>query len=186
MEIRLIGDPVLRKRAKKVEKIDENLKNVIDEMFSTMYLYDGVGLAAPQVGISLRFFIMDSRENEGDSLTANKEKGKKVVINPEIIEFLGEEVSFEEGCLSIPDIFEDVVRPEGVKVRYQDLSGNNIEEELHGYQSRIFQHETDHLDGILFTDKLPIVKKALLKKELNKIIEKGKKRALELGEAVKR
>ncbi len=72
MEIRLIGDPVLRKRAKKVEKIDENLKDVIDEMFSTMYLYDGVGLAAPQVGISLRFFIMDSRENEGDSLTANK------------------------------------------------------------------------------------------------------------------
>ena len=185
MEIRLIGDPVLRKRAKKVENFDENLKNVIDEMFSTMYLYDGVGLAAPQVGISLRFFIMDSRENEGDSLTANKEKGKKVVINPEIIEFLGEEVSFEEGCLSIPDIFEDVVRPEGVKVRYQDLSGNNIEEELHGYQARIFQHETDHLDGILFTDKLPIVKKALLKKELNKLIEKGKKRALELGDTVK-
>ncbi|MGY4686243.1 peptide deformylase [Petrotoga mexicana DSM 14811] len=177
MEIRLIGDPVLRKRAKKVEKIDENLKNVIDEMFSTMYLYDGVGLAAPQVGISLRLFIMDSREEN--------EKGKKVVINPEIIEFLGEEVSFEEGCLSIPDIFEDVVRPEGVKVRYQDLSGNNIEEELHGYQARIFQHETDHLDGILFTDKLPIVKKALLKKELNKLIEKGKKRALELGDTVK-
>ncbi len=81
--------------------------------------------------------------------------------------------------------FEDVVRPEGVKVRYQDLSGNIIEEELHGYQARIFQHETDHLEGILFTDKLSIVKKARLKKELNQLIEKGKKRALELGETVK-
>ncbi|PNR94946.1 peptide deformylase [Petrotoga olearia] len=185
MEVRLIGDPVLRKRAKKVESFDENLKDIVDEMFSTMYLYDGVGLAAPQVGISLRFFIMDSRENEGNSLTANKEKGKKVVINPEIIEFLGEEISSEEGCLSIPDIFEDVVRAEGVKVRYQDLSGEVIEEELHGYQARIFQHETDHLEGILFTDKLPIVKKARLKKDLNKLIEKGKNRALELGDKVK-
>ncbi|HBT51641.1 MAG TPA: peptide deformylase [Petrotoga sp.] len=177
MEVRLIGDPVLRKRAKKVESFDENLKDIVDEMFSTMYLYDGVGLAAPQVGISLRFFIMDSREEN--------EKGKKVVINPEIIEFLGEEISSEEGCLSIPDIFEDVVRAEGVKVRYQDLSGKVIEEELHGYQARIFQHETDHLEGILFTDKLPIVKKARLKKELNKLIEKGKNRALELGDKVK-
>jgi len=177
VEIRLIGDPVLRKRAKKVEHFDQNLKNIVDDMFSTMYLYDGVGLAAPQVGISLRFFIMDSREED--------ETGKKVVVNPEIIEFSGEEVSLEEGCLSIPDIFEDVIRTEGVKVRYQDLDGKVIEEELHGYQARIFQHEYDHLDGILFTDKLSIVKKARLKKELNKLIEKGKKLAIDLDDEVK-
>lgn len=174
MEVRIIGDPILRKRAKKVVEFDNKLKEIVDEMFSTMYLYDGVGLAAPQVGISLRFFIMDSREDN--------DKGKKIVINPEINEFLGENVVYEEGCLSIPDVFEDIERPEGIKVRYQDIEGNFIEEELHGYQARIFQHEFDHLEGILFTDKLPIIKKTMVKKELAKLIEKGKKRALELGD----
>jgi peptide deformylase len=175
MEVRLIGDPILRKRAKKVNNFDNIIKELTEEMFSTMYLYEGVGLAAPQVGVSLRLFIMDSRE----------ENGKKVVINPEIIEFLGEEVSEEEGCLSIPEIFEDVVRPEGVKVKYQDLEGKLIEEELHGYQARIFQHENDHLDGILFTDKLSLLKKTRIKKELNNLTQKGKKRSQELGSQVR-
>lgn len=175
MEVRLIGDPILRKRAKKVNNFDNIIKDLTEEMFSTMYLYEGVGLAAPQVGVSLRLFIMDSRE----------ENGKKVVINPEIIEFLGEEVSEEEGCLSIPEIFEDVVRPEGVKVKYQDLEGKLIEEELHGYQARIFQHENDHLDGILFTDKLSLLKKTRIKKELNNLTQKGKKRSQELGSQVR-
>lgn len=175
MEVRLIGDPILRKRAKKVNNFDNIIKELTEEMFSTMYLYEGVGLAAPQIGVSLRLFIMDSRE----------ENGKKVVINPEIIEFLGEEVSEEEGCLSIPEIFEDVVRPEGVKVKYQDLEGKLIEEELHGYQARIFQHENDHLDGILFTDKLSLLKKTRIKKELNNLTQKGKKRSQELGSQVR-
>ena len=141
MEVRIIGDPVLRKKAQAVNNFDDELEKFVEEMFSTMYLYEGVGLAAPQVGVSLRLFVMDSREENN--------KGKKVVINPEILEYLGEEVSEEEGCLSIPEIFEDVYRPEGVKVRYQDINGNVIEEELHGYQARIFQHEYDHLEGIL-------------------------------------
>jgi len=175
MEVRLIGDPILRKRAKKVNNFDNIIKELTEEMFSTMYLYEGVGLAAPQVGVSLRLFIMDSRE----------ENGKKVVINPEIIEFLGEDVSEEEGCLSIPEIFEDVVRPEGVKVKYQDLEGKLIEEELHGYQARIFQHENDHLDGILFTDKLSLLKKTRIKKELSNLTQKGKKRSQELGSQVR-
>ncbi|MFY9403701.1 MAG: peptide deformylase, partial [Defluviitoga tunisiensis] len=106
----------------------------------------------------------------------------------EILEYLGEEVSEEEGCLSIPEIFEDVYRPEGVKVRYQDINGNVIEEELHGYQARIFQHEYDHLEGILFVDKISTLRKALIKKDLAKLSEKGKQRAKEikkLGDEIK-
>jgi peptide deformylase len=169
MEVRIIGDPVLRKKAQAVNNFDDELEKFVEEMFSTMYLYEGVGLAAPQVGVSLRLFVMDSREENN--------KGKKVVINPEILEYLGEEVSEEEGCLSIPEIFEDVYRPEGVKVRYQDINGNVIEEELHGYQARIFQHEYDHLEGILFVDKISTLRKALIKKDLAKLSEKGKQRA---------
>lgn len=180
MEVRIIGDPVLRKKAQAVNNFDDELEKFVEEMFSTMYLYEGVGLAAPQVGVSLRLFVMDSREENN--------KGKKVVINPEILEYLGEEVSEEEGCLSIPEIFEDVYRPEGVKVRYQDINGNVIEEELHGYQARIFQHEYDHLEGILFVDKISTLRKALIKKDLAKLSEKGKQRAKEikkLGDEIK-
>ncbi|BBE29870.1 peptide deformylase [Tepiditoga spiralis] len=172
LEIRIIGDPILRKKAKEVVIFDENFKTIITDFFEKMYKWDGVGLAAPQAGISLRFFVMDDGE----------ENGKKAVINPEILGFLGEDIDFEEGCLSIPNVYAHVIRKEGIKVRYQDVEGNVVEEELHGYTARVFQHETDHLNGILFTDRLSVVQKAKLKKELLRLGKEGKKKAKELGE----
>ncbi|MBM7559595.1 peptide deformylase [Marinitoga litoralis] len=171
-KVRIIGDPVLRKKATKVEKIDDEFKELLDNMTNVMYKEDGVGLAAPQVGISKRFFIMDD--------------GKKLrkVINPEIIEFIGEDVVYEEGCLSIPGIFINVKRPEGIKVRYIDEEGNEIEEELHDYTARIFQHEYDHLEGILFVDKVSTAAKAKFKGKLNELMKEGRKIAKELGEVV--
>ncbi|HOO74095.1 MAG TPA: peptide deformylase [Tepiditoga sp.] len=170
LEIRIIGDPVLRKKATEVEKFDDELKSIVEEMLPKMYRWDGVGLAAPQVGISKRFFVCDDGETQ------------RVVINPVIKEFLGEDVEIEEGCLSIPGIYSEIKRPEGVKVEYKDPEGNVIEEEIHGYAARIFQHEFDHLDGILFADKLSVVAKARLKKEINLLIKDGRKKAKELGE----
>jgi peptide deformylase len=171
-KVRIIGDPVLRKKATKVEKIDDEFKELLDNMTNVMYKEDGVGLAAPQVGISKRFFIMDD--------------GKKLrkVINPEIVEFIGEDVVYEEGCLSIPGIFINVKRPEGIKVKYIDEEGNEIEEELHDYTARIFQHEYDHLEGILFVDKVSTAAKAKFKGKLNELMKEGRKIAKELGEVV--
>ncbi|KLO24198.1 peptide deformylase [Marinitoga sp. 1197] len=170
LKVRLIGDPVLRKKAINVKNIDENFRNFLEIMTNMMYKEDGVGLAAPQIGISKRFFIMD----DGNKL--------RKVINPEIIEFLGEEIIFEEGCLSIPGIFLNVKRPEGVRVRYMDENGNVVEEELHEYPARIFQHEYDHLEGILFIDKVSTASKAKLKGKIKDLMKEGRKIAKEMGE----
>lgn len=170
LKVRLIGDPVLRKKANKVDKIDEEFLNLLEIMTETMYREDGVGLAAPQVGISKRFFIMD----DGKQL--------RKVINPEIIEFLGDEVVFEEGCLSIPGIFLNVKRPEGVKVKYTNENGEEIIEELHEYTARIFQHEYDHLEGILFVDKVSTAAKAKVKSKIKDLMKEGRKIAKEFGE----
>ncbi|KAF2956674.1 peptide deformylase [Marinitoga sp. 38H-ov] len=171
-KVRIIGDPILRKKAKKVEKIDEKFQELLNNMTNVMYKEDGVGLAAPQIGINKRFFIMDD--------------GKKLrkIINPEIIEFLGDEVVYEEGCLSIPGVFINVKRPEGIKVKYFDENGNEIEEELHDYTARIFQHEYDHLEGVLFVDKVSTAAKAKYKGKLNELMKEGRKIAKELGEVV--
>ncbi|WP_129408123.1 peptide deformylase [Marinitoga lauensis] len=170
LKVRLIGDPVLRKKATEIEKIDEDFLELLEIMTDMMYREDGVGLAAPQVGISKRFFIMD----DGKQL--------RKVINPEIIEFLGEETTFEEGCLSIPGIFLNVKRPEGVRVKYTNENGDIIEEELHEYTARIFQHEYDHLEGILFIDKVSTASKARVKGKIKELMKEGKKIAKELGE----
>ncbi len=134
-------------------------------MIETMYLEDGVGLAAPQVGLSLRMFVMDY----GD--------GPIKVINPEIIEKSEEKVIDEEGCLSLPDVFAEVERAKWIKVRFQNERGEWQEMELEGYSARVFQHEYDHLDGILFIDRLPPAKRALLKPKLLEIIRKSKQEA---------
>lgn len=144
MEIITFENPILRQKAAQIETFDDSLKDLAAKMFSIMYNNDGVGLAAPQIGISISMFIMDSKEiNE-----------KRVVINPMILQSHGEKVSMVEGCLSIPNIYLAIDRPETVIVGYQDLSGKIIKEELSGLQQRIFQHETDHLNGILFTDRI--------------------------------
>ncbi len=165
MRIRLYGDPILRQKAKKVEVIDENLDEILEEMIETMYMGDGVGLAAPQVGLSLRMFVMDYGE------------GPIKVINPEILEKSEEKAIEEEGCLSLPEIFEDVERSVWIKTRFQSEEGEWVEREFKDYQARVFQHEYDHLDGILFIDRISPAKRALLKPKLLELIRKSKRKS---------
>ena len=170
LHIRYLGDPILRKKTEKVEKITPEFSEFLEVFFSQMYKLDGIGLAAPQLGISLSFFVMDDGER------------KRTVINPEIKSFGKEEITFEEGCLSVPEIYADIVRPREISVKYTNELGEIVEENLTDQTARIFQHEFDHLEGILFTDKLSVVQKARLKKQLQKIIKDGKKIAKEIGE----
>ena len=142
LEIRKIGDPVLRIKAKKIDELTKNNNDLIDKMFETMYAEDGVGLAAPQIGISKRIAVVDIREDN-----------KIVLINPEIIVEEGKSV-MKEGCLSIPGEIGDVVRSEKIKVKSLDRKGNEIEFEAEGFEARAIQHEIDHLNGILFIDKV--------------------------------
>ena len=169
--ITVYGDPVLRKVAEPVEKDFEGLKEFIDNMFDTMYHSDGVGLAAPQVGKALRIFVIDA------SPVADEEPElkdfKKVFINPEILERHGDEWIMNEGCLSLPDIREDVTRPAYVKIKYRDENFEEHMEEYSGFAARVIQHEYDHLDGILLIDYLTPLKKRLLKGKLT-AISKGK------------
>lgn len=159
------GDPVLKKRAEDIEKGSEDVKQLADDMFETMYNASGVGLAAPQIGKGLRIFVLDGEPMDEEAL-----KGfKKVFINPEIIEEEGEEWAFEEGCLSIPGIRAEVFRPERIRIRYFDTDWNEHEEEFDGLAARIIQHEYDHIEGILFTDYLSGLKKRLLKSKLTNI-----------------
>jgi peptide deformylase len=140
-EIRQFGDPVLKQRSKDVENIDGNFARTVDAMYETMYDAEGGGLAAPQVGIGRRFFVFKT------------EDGPQVAINPEVVESSGEE-EWIEGCLSIPGIGFEIVRPALVTLRATDLDGNEILIEADDYLARMFQHEIDHLDGILAIDRL--------------------------------
>ena len=164
------GHPVLRKTAREVTESLSGLNEFIGNMFETMYDSEGVGLAAPQVGQSIRLFVVDATPYAEDEPAL--ENFKKVFINPEIIERTGEIVSFNEGCLSIPNIREDVNREEEVRIRYQDEKGEWHEEEYKGIASRVIQHEFDHLDGILFTDLVSPLRKKLLRSKL-RAISKG-------------
>lgn len=170
------GDPVLRKEAVDIQKdTDLDLKTLVDNMFETMYKASGVGLAAPQVGMSLRLFvvdgtpIIDGEEEDSEDFDPSLVGFKKAFINPEILEEDGEEWAYEEGCLSIPGIRSDVSRPERVKIKYYDLDWNEHIDEYDGIAARIIQHEYDHIEGILFTDHLPPLKRTLLKKKLSNI-----------------
>ncbi|MDX5346692.1 MAG: peptide deformylase [Hymenobacteraceae bacterium] len=161
------GDPVLKARAKDIPKDFPNLQELIEDMYNTMYHSHGVGLAAPQIGKSIRLFVIDSKpmQDEGE-----EEKGiKRAFINPVILEESGEEWGFEEGCLSIPGIREDVWREEYVKMRYYDEDWNEHIETFEGMTARVIQHEYDHIEGVLFIDHLSGLKKRLLKGRLAKI-----------------
>src|SRR5690606_1671 len=167
------GDPILRKKAEEIDEDYPNLKELIDNMFETMYAARGVGLAAPQVGLPIRLFVVDGspfgeddEDGEGDPTLKDF---KKVFINPIIIEESGEKWAFNEGCLSIPDINEDVLRPTNVRINYLDESFEEHEEELTGIAARIVQHEYDQIEGKLFVDKLGPLKKAMLKSKLDAI-----------------
>ena len=164
------GDPVLKKQAEEIDKDYPDLKLLIENMYETMYNASGVGLAAPQIGKSISLFVVDASpfEEEDESL-----KGfKHVFINPEIIDESGKEWKFNEGCLSIPGIREDVLRQPEIEIEYYDEDFNLKNKKLSGIAARIVQHEYDHLEGILFTDHLAPLKRRLLRGKL-KDISKG-------------
>ncbi|HKK57836.1 MAG TPA: peptide deformylase [Salinivirga sp.] len=162
--VTIIGHPTLRKRAEEVDQNYPDLEKIIDNMFETMYESDGVGLAAPQINKSIRIIVIDGAPMAEDD--PDLKDFKKVLINPEMVDEWGEEKLFNEGCLSIPNIREDVNRPSEIKLKYYDRDFNLKEEEFKGTQARIIQHEYDHLEGILFTDRISPLRKKILKSKL--------------------
>ncbi len=172
------GDPVLRKMGKEITKDYPDLDKLIINMWDTMYEAYGVGLAAPQVNYSIRLFMIDPSPFADDENLTGPEKEvlsnlKKVFINPKIIAEEGEEWAFNEGCLSIPEIREDVFRKPKITIEFLDEDFNLLRETYEGLAARVIQHEYDHIDGILFTDKLSSLKKRLIKGKLSDI-SKGK------------
>ncbi|MEZ5105781.1 MAG: peptide deformylase [Draconibacterium sp.] len=165
--VTVYGDPILRKRAKEISKDTEGLEEIIENMWETMYYSDGVGLAAPQVGLPIRLFLVDA--SSGADEEPELANFKKVFINPEIIGLQGEEWVFNEGCLSLPEIREDVIRPDEVRIRYMDENFAEHEETFKGFAGRVIQHEYDHLEGKLFIDYLSPLRKRLLKGKLTNI-----------------
>ena len=169
-KILTLPDPILRKTSEPVEKIDKKIKNLMDDMLETMYAAPGIGLAAVQIGILKRIIVID--------LSKEGEKKKPIfIVNPEIISKSSDLVSYEEGCLSIPNQFAEVERPNTCKIKFLDYEGNKKELEAKGLLSTCIQHEIDHLNGILFIDYL-----SKLKKEI--IIKKAKKQKKEIDRVV--
>ena len=172
------GDPVLRKLGKSIDKDYPALESLLENMFETMYGAKGIGLAAPQIGLPIRIFIVDATPFKDDEELELEERNflstfKQVFINAQIIDETGDEWVFNEGCLSIPDVREDVFRNETVKIEYLDEKFEKYTKEFSGIAARIIQHEYDHIQGILFTDKLSSLKKRLIKGKLANI-SKGK------------
>lgn len=164
LPITAYGHPVLRKVATEVDEDYPNLQQLIDDMFETMYATSGVGLAAPQVNLPIRLMVMDATAYAEEDPQAKD--FKKVLINPEIIEEDGEEWVFNEGCLSVPEIREDVSRKPNIRITYYDEKWKFHDEQYDSVMGRIIQHEYDHLEGILFVDRVSSIRKMLLKKRL--------------------
>ena len=164
------GDPVLKAEAEEIEKDYPGLKKLISDMWETMYEAEGVGLAAPQIGESIRMFVADgSPFGEGEYADPDCLDFKRVMINPVIFEFSKETSVMEEGCLSIPGIREEVERPVSIKIEYFDEKWELVEEDLSGIAARIVQHEYDHLDGIMIPDHITSIKRRLLHGKLRDI-----------------
>jgi len=172
------GDPVLKKKGVDITKEYPNLDTLLENMFETMYNAFGVGLAAPQIGLPIRLFLVDTTPfSEDKDLTEAEQNAlkdfKRVFINAKIIKEEGDEWAFNEGCLSIPDVREDVFRQPKITVEYLDEQFKKHTEVLEGLIARVIQHEYDHIEGVLFIDKLSSLKKRLIKGKLNNI-SKGK------------
>lgn len=159
------GDPVLEKPSEPVTAFDEELRQLVEDMFASMYAAHGVGLAAPQIGISKRLAVVDVTFKEDP-------KAKLVLVNPEIIHTAGKQTD-NEGCLSLPQFRERVTRPLRVTVRAQDLEGNFFEKTGEGLLARAFLHETDHLNGKLFIQHVSTLKRDLIKRKVRKLIKTG-------------
>ena len=156
-ELKKYGDPILREKSTEVEVIDEKIQEVLDNMVETMYETKGVGLAAPQVGFNKRMFV-DDWSGEGEAL--------RKVINPVITPLTEELIDWEEGCLSVPGIYKKVERPKKVRIEYLNEKGENVVEELEGFPAIVVQHEFDHLDAILFVDRVSPMAKRMINKKL--------------------
>ena len=168
------GANILKTKAVNITSDFPDLETLIDNMWETMYNANGVGIAAPQIGKSIRLFVVDASpfakdEEISDDEISTLKDFKKVFINPIMIEETGREWDFKEGCLSIPNIREDITRKEKITIKYYDESFKEIELTLEGLAARIVQHEYDHIEGVLFTDKLSSLKKKLIKGKLNDI-----------------
>ena len=161
----MYGNPVLRKKAKDIEE-GSDIQELVQDMFETMNAAHGIGLAAPQIGRSVRLFVVDGTSVEDEPELADF---KKTFVNAEILDQKGEEWPFEEGCLSIPTIREEIFRKQKLRIRYFDENWNQHEEEYSGMKARIIQHEYDHIEGKLFIDYLTPLKKRMLKGKLSDI-----------------
>jgi peptide deformylase len=160
--IRVFGDPVLRQRATEVDEIDGALARLADDMIVTMYEAPGVGLAAPQVGVQKRLFVYDLHDDNGS----------KTIVNPRIVESRGE-WAFEEGCLSVPGLSWEIIRPKEIHLVGFDLDGNEVDIEADEYEARVFQHELDHLDGVLLVERLDAEQAKQAKRTLREIVLTG-------------
>lgn len=169
LPIFLYGQPVLRKEGEDVPKDYPELKQLVANMFETMYNADGVGLAAPQVGLSLRMFVIDA-DVVGDDCPECK-GFKRVMINPDIYELSEEEITIEEGCLSFPGLHEKVSRASTIRVRYLDENMEEHDEYVEGFAARVVQHEYEHLEGHVFIDNISGIRRQLSKGKLNDIIK---------------
>jgi peptide deformylase len=161
-----VPDPRLREISKPVEQFDKDLRTLVADMFETMYDAPGIGLAAIQVGVPLRVLVIDLQEpleEEGEPV-----KDPRVFINPEIVEHSDQEVPYNEGCLSVPDQYAEVDRPDRIRARWRDLDGNAHEQEITGLLATCLQHEMDHLNGVLFIDHLSRLKRDMILKKLAK------------------
>jgi peptide deformylase len=167
--ILLLGEEVLRDPGVEVEAFDDELRELVEDMLETMYFAEGIGLAAPQIGVSRRVCVLDLHDED------NPEGGRWVFVNPVIVESSDEEDKSTEGCLSIPEMEEVVARPASVTVRGFDADGETVEVEADGLLARALQHEIDHLDGILFIDRLSAFKRRALLKKWRKSQKEGAK-----------
>lgn len=169
LPIYLYGQPVLRKEAEEVPADYPKLKELVANMFETMYHADGVGLAAPQIGLSLRLFVVDGNVMSDDFPEC---RGfRRAMINPVIVESSEEQITLEEGCLSLPGMHEKVSRAARIKIRYKDESFAEHEETLDGFAARIVQHEYEHLEGHVFIDNISAIRRQLNKGKLNSFIK---------------
>ena len=174
------GDPVLRKVGEEISADYPNLTEIIDNMYETMYNAYGVGLAAPQIGLAIRLFVIDTEPfSDSKDLTPEEQvllsTFKRTFINAKMLKEEGEEWGFNEGCLSIPDVREDVYRQEKITLEYYDENFNKKTEVFDGLIARVIQHEYDHIEGILFTDLISTLKKKLIRNKLQNIMD-GKAR----------
>ncbi|MGD2132718.1 MAG: peptide deformylase [Maricaulaceae bacterium] len=165
-EILTVPNPVLKQKSTPVETVDDDLRRLMDDMLETMYAAPGIGLAAVQIGVPKRVIVMDLAKK-------GEPPQPRYFVNPEILEADGEKVPYEEGCLSVPEIYEEVERPKHVKIRYLDYDGNEVVEEADGLFAVCIQHEMDHLEGVLFIDYLSRLKRERAVKSVKKAKSKA-------------